>query len=162
MSNLKWSTERPTESGNYWLSVHPNKRAGNWSAVLPVFVHSCAELNYELAVFTDTYKEGGGEGPLDGPWLDGAQWALRELPADPFALSVETPLDSWIKSAERLPEVLSEQQKGMFSRALGQQRDEAFIQGVKLNIHQRQHQSPARNPATSAMVSALGPTRKRT
>lgn len=31
--DLVWSDERPTESGNYWLSVHPDKRGLKWDEV---------------------------------------------------------------------------------------------------------------------------------
>lgn len=81
MSNLKWSTERPTVSGSYWLSVHPDKRERTWNAVEYVVYRRTGRICGYVEVIEmdcDNLMD------LSSPIFDGAQWALRELPSDPF------------------------------------------------------------------------------
>lgn len=79
MSESNWTPDRPTKPGEYWLSLPPKQRTNQQSAI-PVVCHPCG---------------GGILGLYDGitgEWLnvvmssdlDGALWAPRETPADPF------------------------------------------------------------------------------
>lgn len=86
--DLVWSDERPIESGNYWLSVHPDKRGEEWCEVeyvrLAVYRH-----NHNQAKRISVYVEPPGmdcDSPVDlwAPIFDGAKWAKRSLPFDPF------------------------------------------------------------------------------
>ena len=92
-TDLVWFDERPTESGNYWLSVHPDKRGSEWDEVeyvrLAVYRH-----NHDRAV----YVEPPGvdcDSPIDlrATIFDGAKWAKRSLPFDPFAARHPCSLD---------------------------------------------------------------------
>ena len=99
---LEWSTERPTESGNYWLSVHPNKRGSERDAVEYVRV-----MAYEDgSSFVQRVRHNAicdCKDTTDALFND-SQWTLHKLPSDPFTPGVETPPNSWIDSTERLPE----------------------------------------------------------
>lgn len=98
--DLVWSDERPTESGNYWLSVHPAKRkrrkrpgvfspsSGDWPSVLSVTVEHCAELNAYYV-----FGENDGICELTSGWLKGAKWAKHSLPFDPFAAHHPSSMD---------------------------------------------------------------------
>ena len=73
-----WTSERPTKPGEYWLSLPPKQRTNQQSAI-PVVCHLCSGI---LGVYDG----------ITGEWLnavmssdlDGALWAPRETPADPF------------------------------------------------------------------------------
>lgn len=69
---MKWTTERPTEPGDYWLSQPPEKRVSQRPARQVVVLG-------DGAVFTLT-----GE-LLTAEEMAGAQWAKRQTPPDPFA-----------------------------------------------------------------------------
>ena len=79
MSKLNWTSERPRKPGEYWLSLPPKQRTNQQSAI-PVVCHPCSGI---LGVYDG----------ITGEWLnavmssalDGALWAPRETPADPFA-----------------------------------------------------------------------------
>ena len=74
-----WTTDRPTEPGEYWVSLKPSSRGG----ILPT-------KGYPLAV--TMFLHGGDpcigiNGVAFGPearCFDGAKWSRREAPADPF------------------------------------------------------------------------------
>ena len=75
-----WTFDRPTEPGEYWLSIAPEKRG----------------LLYDEPVYKITVRQGshrafhaGGLSSIPEDRLDGAQWAKRETPADPFARTEE-------------------------------------------------------------------------
>ena len=78
-----WTSERPTKPGEYWLSLPPKQRTNQQSAI-PVVCYPSSGI---LGVYYDG---------ITGEWLnavmssalDGALWAPRETPADPFK---ETP-----------------------------------------------------------------------
>lgn len=82
MSNLKWSVERPVVSGNYWLSVHPDKRGSEWDAVEFVSVTVYRTRTWVRVEPPGTVCDNPED--IEACIFDGAQWALRELPADPF------------------------------------------------------------------------------
>lgn|GEM_PF-4653681 len=79
---MKWTTNRPTKQGRYWLSIHPDKRPSAqrsdvvFPAVVPFILYGGGQ---------GSYREGGSMLDLSDPWFDNAQWAPREPPADPFA-----------------------------------------------------------------------------
>ena len=94
----EWTDERPTEPGDYWLSIQPEKRAGrrDFPKVIPCDVSRCAnaylmnigpldiecdENGFTLAV---RYITGGTWIPVGDKWFDSAKWSRRETPADPF------------------------------------------------------------------------------
>ena len=74
-----WTPDRPTQPGGYWLSLPPKQRTNQQSAI-PVVCHPSSGI---LRVYYDG---------ITGEWLnavmssalDGALWAPRETPADPF------------------------------------------------------------------------------
>ena len=70
-----WTEQRPTEPGNYWVSIRPDLRGGR-DAIIAVIV------SRKLTVFA---VEGHVDFPLDWHVFQGAKWMRREQPADPFA-----------------------------------------------------------------------------
>jgi len=99
MSESNWTTERPTQPGEYWLSIDPNKRKGriDFPSVIPCEVSLCANTYLmdrgSLDIGSDKngltlaarYITGGAWIPVANDWYDGALWAPRETPEDPFA-----------------------------------------------------------------------------
>ena len=81
--DLVWSNERPTESGNYWLSVHPDKRGSEWDEV--EYVRVTIYAAYKLVCVEPPCMVCDKPIELNDPFLDGAKWAKRSLPFDPFA-----------------------------------------------------------------------------
>ena len=93
-----WTDERPSEPGEYWLSIQPAKRAGRYDfpKVIPCDVSMCANAYLmdigSLALGGDKagctlavrYITGGAWIPINDAWFDGAKWSRRETPADPF------------------------------------------------------------------------------
>lgn len=88
LNGPKWQTARPTEQGDYYLSIAPEKLRP-WPGLPGVI--ACEVASW--AVDTDglgtglriRYLTGGMWLPLaDNPWFDGAMWAKRETPANPF------------------------------------------------------------------------------
>ena len=79
---MKFTTDRPTKPGDYWLSIHPDKRPSAQRSdvvfpdVVPFILYGGGQ---------GSYRAGGSMLDLSDPWFDGAQWAPRETPADPFA-----------------------------------------------------------------------------
>ena len=77
---MNWTDERPTEPGEYWLSLKPSSRAGilptkGYPLAVTAFLHSgdpCVGIN-------------GVAFGMEARCFDGALWAPRETPADPFA-----------------------------------------------------------------------------
>ena len=99
MSKQEWTTDRPTEPGEYWVSIEPEKRNGRiaFPGVIPCEVSPCANA-YLMAIgsldigsdkngitLAARYITGGTWVPLSNEWYDGAKWSRRETPADPFA-----------------------------------------------------------------------------
>ena len=90
-----WTTERPTQPGEYWLSIAPDKRKGriDFPAVMPCDVSLCANTYLmdrgSLDIGSDEngltlaarYITGGAWVPVANDWYDGALWAPRETPA---------------------------------------------------------------------------------
>lgn len=74
---LDWTTDRPTEPGEYWLSLPPKQRTNQQSAI-PVVCHPSSGI---LGVYYDT---GEWLNAVMSSALDGALWSVRETPADPF------------------------------------------------------------------------------
>lgn len=80
----RWTFERPTEPGEYWLSIAPKKRLESAEAVQAVIVD---QIRGVLSI-----SEGGRHWiTMALPYFSGAQWAKRETPADPFATTEERP-----------------------------------------------------------------------
>jgi len=94
-----WTTNRPTQPGEYWLSIALDKRKGriDFPSVIPCDVSLCANTYLmdrgSLDIGSDEngltlaarYITGGAWVPVANDWYDGALWAPRETPADPFA-----------------------------------------------------------------------------
>jgi hypothetical protein len=70
-----WTDERPTEPGEYWLSIESVKRVG-------MYAHFAwpmrATVTGPMCGFNGRYY------PLSDEMFDGAKWSRRETPADPF------------------------------------------------------------------------------
>ena len=84
--SMTWTEDRPTEPGDYWLSLHPDSRA--LAASYPVGLERPVE---RVWVEGDRLKTRlGWSMSLTAGWLggvellDGAKWSRRETPADPF------------------------------------------------------------------------------
>lgn len=78
---MKWTTNRPTEPGDYWLAIHPDQRGAL----------------YDEGVYKVVLRHGEGKvwqagclATIPEERLAGAQWSPRETPADPFAQSAGT------------------------------------------------------------------------
>ena len=74
-----WTPDRPTKSGKYWLSVHPEIRTSNGM-----------RIPHTLLVEVDSGGSVEAEGCSDwshllDPMLDGALWRPYVEPPDPFA-----------------------------------------------------------------------------
>lgn len=76
--SVNWTSQRPTEPGEYWLSIAPSMRAK--CQALPVAKVKMSRMNgvimFQSAVGT-TWAQ------YSDPVFDGAQWARIETPADP-------------------------------------------------------------------------------
>ncbi len=84
-----WTDERPSEPGEYWLSIQPAKRAGRYDfpKVIPCEVSMCANaylMDIGSLALGVRYITGGAWNPINDAWFDGAKWSRRETPADPF------------------------------------------------------------------------------
>ena len=76
-----WTDERPTEPGNYWLSLPPSDRRSR-HACLPVVINAHGDLMTEdLTSAHFRYAHMTNQNP------DGAKWSRRETPADPFEVT---------------------------------------------------------------------------
>lgn len=82
----KWTSERPTKPGEYWLSLHPDRRA--LAASYPVGLECPVERVWVEGERVKTRM--GWSMSLTAGWIDGVEllngalWAPRETPADPF------------------------------------------------------------------------------
>ena len=82
-----WTTERPTKDGTYWMSLRPEHRYIRETACTlfgvmePVTLYTNADGDQIILLdrWDDSITEDRG-----GGLLDGALWAPRETPADPF------------------------------------------------------------------------------
>ena len=77
--STEWTTDRPTEPGEYWVSIEPSRRAGilptkGYPLAVTMFLHGgdpCVGIN-------------GAAFGMEARCFDGAKWSRRETPADPF------------------------------------------------------------------------------
>lgn len=76
---INWTFDRPTEPGEYWLSIAPDQRDANEPATEEVTVKTEATTG-DLCVAHEGHVQF-----MSNLQYDGAQWAKRETPADPFA-----------------------------------------------------------------------------
>ena len=76
---IEWTDERPTEPGEYWLSIPPARRRGVCEKMRAVRIRigERAKLN----AWDDI---GLWLGRLEDSYFDNAKWSRRETPADPF------------------------------------------------------------------------------
>ena len=81
-----WTTDRPTEPGEYWVSLSPDRRA--LAAKYPAGLERPVErvwIEGERLKTRLGWSMSLTAGWLDGvELLDGAKWSRRETPADPF------------------------------------------------------------------------------
>ena len=84
MSESKWTDERPTEPGEYWLSLHPDQRLG--AMATDGAVAEC-RLAPNARRLSGRDRDGAWSMSIDDPMLDGAKWSRRETPADPFEVT---------------------------------------------------------------------------
>lgn len=78
---MTWTDERPTEPGEYWLSLHPDQRLG--AMATDGAVAEC-RLAPNARRLSGRDRDGAWSMSIDDPMLDGAKWSHRETPADPF------------------------------------------------------------------------------
>ena len=97
-----WTSERPTKPGEYWLSLPPDDRQ-SMPRVRPAYVYASRRcmvtLNFDAPDAYEPVLVVGGSDETSSVWpdsadqcidindtvFDGALWAPRETPADPFA-----------------------------------------------------------------------------
>lgn len=79
---IEWTPDRPTKPGEYWLSIDPNKRAC-LAKELRMTPPPTLEV-YGFGIGSIIAEFWWGENAIDDEFLDGALWAPRETPADPF------------------------------------------------------------------------------
>ena len=78
---IKWTTDRPTEPGEYWVSLSPMRRPCGSDSVSSVRVKRRSAYDSELMADT---QGSVWRHPVDHRIYDGAKWSRREIPADPF------------------------------------------------------------------------------
>ena len=80
--SIPWTPDRPTKPGEYWLSLPPAERK-RWA---PSAIKTATVLQGLDALHVTWHDEDGHYRllPLNGHQFDGALWAPRETPADPF------------------------------------------------------------------------------
>ena len=77
----KWTSERPTKPGEYWLSLHPSMRA-SLAKELRMTPPSVLKVQLDRgSILTEFWW---GDNAIEDEFLDGALWAPCETPADPF------------------------------------------------------------------------------
>ena len=81
---MTWTDERPTEPGDYWLSLPPERRKQYFHrrSVLHVVVKPSDSGELSAGLFGTT-----GFWLLSDAQFDGAKWSRRETPADPFEVT---------------------------------------------------------------------------
>ena len=80
-----WSDTPPTKAGHYWLSFHPDKREGYSNRmIVPVYVYFLAGPGQVLDCSPYFETEGCLGGALAEWKFEGAKWAPRYIPTDPF------------------------------------------------------------------------------
>jgi len=99
---MTWTEDRPSDPGEYWLSIQPGKRGFNVPgrpnrpnrSVIPVVIEmDSVSFDPGLTVYFDQRGFGtssertGWIGKLDCGFFDGAKWSRRETPADPFEVT---------------------------------------------------------------------------
>ena len=73
-----WTTDRPTEPGEYWVSIPPSRQ--RTPRVESVSVQQ-SPFDSQLMV---EMKQTTWRHPVGHSYFDGAKWSRRETPADPF------------------------------------------------------------------------------
>ena len=105
MSENKWTDERPTEPGEYWLSMPPGNRYHSQPRCRSAYVYESRRCMVTLEFDSpDAYEPVlvvGGCDETSSVWpdssdksidinstvFDGAKWSRRETPADPFEVT---------------------------------------------------------------------------
>lgn len=85
---IDWTFDRPTEPGEYWLSIAPEKRPAPGR---PDVMFDDVVMFILFGGGQGKYRLGGEILNITDPWFDGAQWAKRETPADPFKTTEARP-----------------------------------------------------------------------
>ena len=75
----EWTDDRPTEPGEYWLSIPPARRRAACEKLRAVYVKIGEPV--KLNVWDDI---GLWLGCLEDSYFANAKWSRRETPADPF------------------------------------------------------------------------------
>lgn len=83
-----WQDERPTETGDYYVSIAPEKR-GPWPDLPAVIACEIALWAVDMDGLGTGLRvrclSGGMWLPfIDNPFFDGAKWQRRTTPSDPF------------------------------------------------------------------------------
>ena len=74
--STEWTTDRPTEPGEYWVSIEPGKRKTYRTSSVDAVV---VDKSLFASLTDQTWI-----GYVDHPMFNGSRWARRETPADPF------------------------------------------------------------------------------
>ena len=83
--SMTWTDKRPTEPGEYWLSLHPSERRRGASKTAWPYQTKIVMGTSEL-VLTIPSDDGGWFFITlsNSKFLRNAKWSRRETPADPF------------------------------------------------------------------------------
>ena len=78
---IEWTDERPSEPGEYWLSIPPKQRTqyAHRCDMLPVRVKRSRNGSLVVGLIGTT-----GFWEVTDAQLNRAKWSRRETPADPF------------------------------------------------------------------------------
>ena len=79
---IEWTEDRPTEPGEYWLSIPPARRRAACEKLRAVYVKIGEPV--KLNVWDDI---GLWLGCLEDSYFANAKWSRRETPADPFEVT---------------------------------------------------------------------------
>ena len=82
---IQWTDERPTEPGEYWVSLHPSSRRQDAMATDDAVSECRLAPNGHRLSGRD--RDGAWSVSIDDPLFDGAKWSRRETPADPFEVT---------------------------------------------------------------------------
>jgi len=83
MAENRWTDERPTEPGEYWVSLHPDQRDRLYASQNVMCVVVAWSGDGMSARWFDSHREECSLS-LNDLLFDGAKWSRRETPADPF------------------------------------------------------------------------------
>lgn len=81
-----WQDERPTATGDYYVSIAPEQRRSLQAVIACEVADWAVDMDGLGTGLRVRYLSGGMWLPfIDNPFFDGSKWQRRTTPADPFA-----------------------------------------------------------------------------